>query len=110
LSNHRLALFLASLARFLSRLLLRLTVIGADNVPLTGGVLLTMNHLGGADPLLALGFAPRHVVTTGKVELLGWPVVGLVVRAYGMIPLRRGQADRRRSKSCSAGWRRARPC
>ena len=94
MSNHRLAPFLASLARFLARWLLRLTVIGAENVPLTGGVLLTMNHLGGADPVLVLGFALRHVVTTGKAELLDWPVVGLVVRSYGMIPLHRGQADR----------------
>jgi 1-acyl-sn-glycerol-3-phosphate acyltransferase len=94
LSNHRLAPYLASLARFLSRWLLRLTMIGAENVPLTGGVLLTMNHLGAADPVLVLGFSPRPVVTTGKAELLDWPVVGLVVRAYGMIPLHRGQADR----------------
>jgi 1-acyl-sn-glycerol-3-phosphate acyltransferase len=55
---------------------------------------LTMNHLGGADPVLALGFCPRIALTTGKIELLDWPVVGLVARAYGMIPLRREQVDR----------------
>ena len=85
---------LGSLARLLARLLLRLTVRGAEGVPATGGLLLTMNHLGGADPVLALGFAPRPVVAVGKVDLLDWPVVGPLVRAYGMVPLRRDQAER----------------
>jgi 1-acyl-sn-glycerol-3-phosphate acyltransferase len=34
------------------------------------------------------------VTVAGKAELLNWPVIGAVVRAYGMIPLRRGEADR----------------
>jgi len=85
---------LAALARLLSRLLLRLTVTGAEQVPLQGPVLLTMNHLGGADPVLVLGFAPRAVVAVGKAEALRWPVIGWVIRTYGMVPLHRGQADR----------------
>ena len=83
-----------ALARLAARLLLRLTVHGAENVPASGGLLLTMNHLGGADPLLVIGYAGRPVTVAGKVELLSWPVIGAVVRAYGMIPLRRGEADR----------------
>jgi 1-acyl-sn-glycerol-3-phosphate acyltransferase len=94
LGNQRLVPVLVSLARRLSRLLLRLTVAGAENVPLTGPVLLTMNHLGGVDPVLVLGFAPRPVVAVGKAEALSWPVVGRVIQAYGMIPLHRGQVDR----------------
>src|SRR5579859_5310895 len=81
------------LARLIAHALLRLTVSGADQVPLTGGLLLTMNHLGGADPVLTLGFCPRVALATGKAELLSWPLVGPVVRAYGMIPLRRDGLD-----------------
>lgn len=57
-------------------------------------MLLTMNHLGGADPVLVVGYVPRPLVVIGKAEILRWPVVGLVVRAYGMIPVRRGEPDR----------------
>jgi 1-acyl-sn-glycerol-3-phosphate acyltransferase len=85
---------LVALARLLSRLLLRMTVTGTENVPLTGAVLLTMNHLGGADPVLVLGFAPRHVAAVGKAEALRWPLIGWVIRAYGMVPLHRGRLDR----------------
>ena len=82
------------LARGLGRRLLRLTITGAQQVPAGGGVLLTMNHLGGLDPVLVLSGAPRPVVAVGKAEALAWPVAGWVMRAYGMIPLQRGRPDR----------------
>jgi 1-acyl-sn-glycerol-3-phosphate acyltransferase len=82
------------LARVLSRLLLRLTVRGRERVPLQGPLLLTMNHLGGADPILVVGWSPRPLVVVGKSEILGWPVLGLLARLYGMIPVHRGEPDR----------------
>lgn len=85
---------LRRLARFLSSALLQFTVHGIENVPLTGSVLLTMNHLGGADPVLVIGHAPRPAVVIGKVEVLGWPIIGALARAYGMIPVWRGEPDR----------------
>jgi 1-acyl-sn-glycerol-3-phosphate acyltransferase len=94
LSNPRLNLVLASLARLVAGGLLRLTVSGAENVPRHGAVVLTMNHLGGADPVLVLGFAPRPVLAAGKAEALRWPVIGWVIRAFGMVPLHRGRPDR----------------
>ncbi len=86
--------FARRLARLVSRTLLRLTVHGAGNVPREGGVLLTMNHLGGGDPVLVLGFAPRPIALAGKSEVLRWPVLGPAARAYGMIPIYRGEVDR----------------
>ncbi len=85
---------LRKLARFASSNLLRLTVRGLENVPLTGGLLLAMNHLGDADPIMVLGFAPREVEVIGKAEILGWPIFGFLARSYGMIAVRRGQPDR----------------
>ncbi len=92
--NRRFVPVLVFLARILARLLLRLTVAGTENVPLTGGLLLTMNHLGGLDPVLVLSWTPRPVAAVGKAEALAWPVVGRVIRAYGMIPLHRDRPDR----------------
>jgi 1-acyl-sn-glycerol-3-phosphate acyltransferase len=53
-----------------------------------------MNHLGGADPVLVVGFTPRPVAALGKIEVMRWPVIGGLARAYGMIPVRRGEVDR----------------
>lgn len=83
-----------SLTRSLSRLLLRLTVRGIENIPCTGGVLLAMNHLGDADSLLVFGFTPRPLTIIGKSEILDWPVLGWLVQFFGMLPIRRGQPDR----------------
>jgi len=85
---------LPRLARLAVRLSLRLTVRGLENVPRSGGVLITMNHLGGADSVLLMGFTPRDLAVIGKAEVLGWPVVGRLARAYGMIPVRRGEPER----------------
>jgi 1-acyl-sn-glycerol-3-phosphate acyltransferase len=86
--------FYRAAARLLARVLLRLTVRGVEQLPLSGPVLLTMNHLGGADPILCIGFTPRPLTVAGKVEIMSWPVLGPVARSYGMIPLRRGEPDR----------------
>ena len=85
---------LAAAVRLAARTLFRFTVTGRENVPPAGAALLTMNHLGGADPILVIAFAPRPIAAAGKVEILLWPVLGWVTRQYGMIPLRRGEADR----------------
>jgi 1-acyl-sn-glycerol-3-phosphate acyltransferase len=81
-------------ARLLARLLLRVRVSGQDQVPRGGALLITLNHLGGADSALMLGFVPRPLAAIGKSEILGWPVLGFLARVYGMVPVRRGQPDR----------------
>ncbi len=86
--------FFRLLSRCLARLLLRVTVRGQENVPRSGGVLLTMNHLGGADVVLLVAFTPRPLFASGKSEIMGWRVMGSIARAYGMIPLHRGEPDR----------------
>ncbi len=85
---------LRDISRFLSAKLLRLAVRGVENVPLTGGLLLAMNHLGDADPIVVVGFAPRQVEVIGKAEILRWPIFGALARGYGMLAVRRGQPDR----------------
>jgi 1-acyl-sn-glycerol-3-phosphate acyltransferase len=43
---------------------------------------------------LVVAHAPRPVAIIGKSEILEWPVIGPMARAYGMIPVRRGEPDR----------------
>jgi 1-acyl-sn-glycerol-3-phosphate acyltransferase len=94
LAKRPLVPLFAFVARCLARGLLLLSVSGAENVPAEGALLLTMNHLGGADPVLVLGFCPRRVVAVGKAEALRWPLIGWVLQAYGMVPVRPGTPDR----------------
>jgi 1-acyl-sn-glycerol-3-phosphate acyltransferase len=63
-----------------------------DRVPATGPAILAVNHVSYADPFLAARFvwdAGRIPRFLGKAPLFEVPVVGLILRAAGQIPVRR---------------------
>jgi 1-acyl-sn-glycerol-3-phosphate acyltransferase len=71
----------------------RMEVVGAENVPRRGGVIIVSNHLNNADPGLVGAFMPRRVVFMAKDEMFHWPIWGLYVRSIGAFPVRRFEAD-----------------
>lgn len=71
---------------------LRLAVEGTAHVP-AGAALLVANHPSALDPVLIAAALPRRAVFMGAAEFLTWPVVGWVMRAYGVVPVRRGRVD-----------------
>jgi len=84
-----------ALLRGLYFLLLKLEVSGAENVPPTGPLILMINHIDALDPFIAVGVFPRPVTPMSKVELFDLPLIGILARAYGAFPIRRGQVDKR---------------
>ena len=81
------------LAQLLARLLVRLTVIGADSVPAQGGVLIVANHLSVADPPLLTAVCSRPLAFMGKAELFRNPLLAVVFRGWRVFPVRRGEFD-----------------
>jgi len=78
------------------RILVRIQwVVGIENIPPTGAAILAINHIALVDPILVLGVVPRVIVPLAKIEVYSYPVVGLLPRMYGVIPVRRGEFDRR---------------
>ena len=78
------------------RILCRVTVVGADNVPQEGGSILMMNHISLLDPLLCLGaITKRFVIPMSKIENLTVPIIGTMVRWYGGFTVNRGEIDRK---------------
>lgn len=90
--------FLLGLLRLLMRWLLRFEITGVERVPLTGPVVVVINHIAFLDPVLVLGCVPRRVVPMAKIEVAKSPVWGQVINLYGSIPVRRGQLDLRAFK------------
>lgn len=72
----------------------RLRVIGAENVPRTGGVVLAPNHTSYIDPPLAGVGCRRKVWFMAKAELFAIPVLGAIIPRVGAFPVRRSTADR----------------
>jgi 1-acyl-sn-glycerol-3-phosphate acyltransferase len=81
------------LVRGLARLLFRLEVYGESNVPLTGALVMTSNHLSMLDPPLIGCACPRELRYMAKAELFRYPVLGAFFRRLGGFPVERGTAD-----------------
>jgi len=71
------------------RTTLRVRVVGAENVPRHGGLIVAANHISNLDPPL-LGIAvPRPVSYMAKKELFRVPVLGPVIRRVNAFPVDR---------------------
>lgn len=71
----------------------RWVVTGREYIPREGALLVVSNHLNNADPpILSAAIARRRVRYLAKIELFKLPF-GVIPRAYGAIPIRRGEAD-----------------
>jgi len=84
--------------RWLTRLLIRFEIVGLENVPLHGPVIFIINHIAFLDPVIVIDVIPRRIVPIAKIEAFDLPVLGLFVKIYGTIPVRRHQTDMRAIK------------
>jgi 1-acyl-sn-glycerol-3-phosphate acyltransferase len=73
---------------------MRMHVYGRERIPLTGGVVLAMNHFSWGD-VIAFGQAsPRTILYVAKSEADRVPGLGHLMRFMGAFPIRRGESDR----------------
>ena len=83
-----------ALTRFLARIGLRLEVLGRENIPSDGPVIICGNHIANYDPPLIGGSLRRSAYYLAKEELFHpWPL-GPYFRSIHAIPVARGRADR----------------
>jgi 1-acyl-sn-glycerol-3-phosphate acyltransferase len=85
------------LIRFIVRVIVAIIadvhIIGRQNVPETGPLIIASNHLSWTDIPLIPAFLKRKVVYMAKEEAFQGKV-GWLVRFFGAFPVKRGEADR----------------
>jgi 1-acyl-sn-glycerol-3-phosphate acyltransferase len=69
----------ATLIRIIVRTLFRFRVVGAEKIPLTGGLIVAANHISNFDPPILGISVPRPVTYMAKKELFAMPVLGPVI-------------------------------
>jgi len=74
----------------------RLEVVGADHIPIKGGVLVAANHISGLDtvfiPAVVLDQHPGQMIwAPAKEELFRNPILGALFRSWGAFPVKRGR-------------------
>lgn len=80
--------------RAIFRVLGRVKVTGTENVPRGKPYVVAMNHVSIYDPPLAAAFWPEYLEIIGAIDVFGKPGQGQLLRAYGVIPVHRGDYDR----------------
>lgn len=81
------------LVRGVARLLWKLEVVGAERVPLEGGLIIAPNHLSLLDPPLIGCACPRELRFIAKAELFRYGLFTKLIRRLGAFPVERGTAD-----------------
>ncbi len=82
------------IVRTMYRIMFRIQVIGADQIPESGGVMLCSNHKSNWDPLtLGVGIE-RPIRFMAKSELFRIPVVNWVIKGWGAFPVKRGRVSK----------------
>ena len=81
------------LARFCFGTFGRLEVIGEENVPPHGPVILVCNHMAYTDPPLLVAAIPRSLHFMGKRELFGNALGRFIMRGFHVFPYNRGGAS-----------------
>lgn len=84
--------------RFLFKLLFRLKIEGAENIPLDGGVLVCSNHLSNLDPVVLGTAIPRSAYYMAKSGLFRNPIFSRLLIIIHAFPIHRGGFSRQAFK------------
>ncbi|CQR56898.1 lysophospholipid acyltransferase family protein [Paenibacillus riograndensis] len=87
------------LLRFIYAILFPLKIIGKENVPEEGGVLLCANHISLLDPMTIGIKLRRQVKYMAKAELFKVPVLGWLIDKLGAFPVKRGGVSKESIKT-----------
>jgi 1-acyl-sn-glycerol-3-phosphate acyltransferase len=69
-------------------------IYGAENVPLSGPLVVVSNHASNYDPPIVSNCVRRPVAYMAKEELFKIPVLKQAIELYGAYPVSRGTSDR----------------
>lgn len=71
------------------------SISGLENIPKSGPAILMINHIAFIDPIVMMPYIERDIVPLAKIEVYSYPVIGIFPHIWGVIPVRREEADRR---------------
>lgn len=84
---------LVAFARFLFNFIMKMDVVGLENFPREGAVVLVANHVTNFD-VFPMQFAlPRPIFFMGKAELFKNPIMDVFLRNLSGFPVNRGEKD-----------------
>ncbi|MBS96461.1 MAG: 1-acyl-sn-glycerol-3-phosphate acyltransferase [SAR202 cluster bacterium] len=87
--------FLILVGKVCYKIFAKVTVIGKQNIPKKGSVLIVSNHTANLDPAILAVMLPRTINFVGKTELFKYKITSFLMKALHVIPIRRFYLDRK---------------
>ena len=75
--------------------LYRIQIIGKENIPRDGGVLICSNHIDNLDPPVVGLTCPRTIHFMAKEELFHAPILKHILPTINVFPVKRGMSDKK---------------
>lgn len=85
--------FLSGIAKGITHCIFRVKVVGRENVPKDGGMILAVNHKSNLDPVFAGAYCPRKLRFMAKSDLFKNKLFGGLIKKLGAFPIQRGKGD-----------------
>lgn len=86
--------FITKILEIVVRILFRVEVVGADNIPQEGSCILAFNHKSNWDPIIVAGLLrERKINGVAKKELFKNPVLRFILNKLSVIPVNRENPD-----------------
>lgn len=76
-----------------TRLIFRVRISGKENIPENGGCIICANHVSNWDPVFLVALLKRRIYFMGKEELFHIFGLGAILKAIGIIPVKRNSSD-----------------
>jgi len=86
--------FMKPIFRGIFHILGNVTVFGKEHIPYGKPYVVAMNHVSIFDPPFVAAFWPEQLEIIGAADVFDKPGQGVVRKAYGVIPVHRGDYDR----------------
>lgn len=85
--------FAKSILSVIFKIMFRIEVIGVENVPAEGKIIICSNHVSMLDPITVAISVPRRIYFMAKKELFENKFLGSLLRTLGAFPVDREGAD-----------------
>lgn len=84
---------LVKIAYVLFSIVFRFKVIGRENIPLDGKLVVCSNHTNNLDPVIIAIFFPRQISWMAKKEMFNNKLISFIARKVGAFPVNRDEVD-----------------
>lgn len=96
--QYKFALWMKPVIKLIFLTFFRIKVIGRENIPQNGGVIVASNHISGVDPAFVYIFMKTPLHYMSKHELFEKPIYAWIYRHLNAFPVTRGRVDKRAIK------------